>query len=47
MVKAICFGVLSGIAGFFAAIFNPGFGAVASISIIGIGIISSLEKKGD
>lgn len=41
MFKAICFGA---VAGFFAAEFNPGFGAVASISIIGIGIISSLEK---
>ena len=45
MAKAITFGLLSAVAGIVGWVILEGFGVVFSISVIGIGIISSLEKK--
>ena len=45
MAKAITFGLLSAVAGIVGCFILEGFGVVFSISVIGIGIISSLEKK--
>lgn len=44
MLKAICYGAVSLLAGGFAALFVPAWGAVVSVSVIGVGIISSLER---
>ncbi len=45
MGKAIGFGLLSAAAGIVGCFVLEGFGIVFSISVIGIGIISSLEKQ--
>lgn len=45
MGKAIGFGLLSSAAGIVDCFVLEGFGIVFSISVIGIGIISSLEKQ--
>ena len=45
MGKAIGFGLLSAAAGIVGCFVLEGFGIVFSISVIGIGIISSLESR--
>ncbi|MBQ7801600.1 MAG: hypothetical protein IJ375_04685 [Oscillospiraceae bacterium] len=45
MFEAICYGILSLLAGGFAELYNDGWGAVVSISVIGVGIIAALNRK--
>ena len=45
MTKAIYDGLLSALVGIIASFFSWGIGIVLSISIIGTGIISSLNRK--
>lgn len=45
MVKALWYGFLSLAAGVISSLFWIWIGPIVSISIIGVGIISSLEKR--
>ncbi len=45
MTKAICYGLLSAAVGTWVAFFDEGIGIVLAVSIIGVGIISELNKK--
>lgn len=47
MARAIWYGFLSAIAGIVGTFLLPGLGIVFSISVIGIGIISAVEKIKD
>ncbi len=44
MWKAVKYGFLSAVAGIVGCFWLEGFGVVFSISVIGVGIISSLEE---
>lgn len=45
MAKALLYGIISFAVGTALAFFNPGIGVVAAVSIIGVGIIESNQKK--
>ena len=47
VVISVLFGIISAIAGTACAFFNPGIGAVVSISIIGSGGIYFVSQKDD
>lgn len=45
MMKTVCYGILSLVVGIALCFYNIGFGIVCSVSIIGMGIISCLDKR--